>query len=246
MGRDPAQIRQEIDQARADLAATIAELGSTDVKGELSAKARELQPILRARAQDKIRELKPVLRDRAQAKAQEVKTTVIATGRAKVQELKPVVVARARDRAAELKPVLIARAKDKAAEIKPVLIARASAAAEDLKAKARAATAVKLQDAKGVALAQAAELGGRAVARAKSKRTIAGACGILGAGLIGLVTRRRLRQRSRTRLQRAAAHAELVNRQAFDGMQRARERAVDAVHYGTAVPKRLRRRVRRG
>jgi hypothetical protein len=283
MGRDPAEISREIERTRADLAITIAELRSTDVKAELAgrvdavrriavtrgrAKVHELQPILRARVRDKARELQPVLKARAQAKVQEVRTTAIAAGREKVQELKPVALARVAElkpvalaRVAELKPVAIARAKDKAAELTPALLesakakarevrpliaARASATVDELKSNARTAAGAKLEAAKGAAVVGVTDLGGRAVGLARSKRNIAGACATLAAGALLLVTRQRLRRRSRTRLQRVAAHAEAVNREATDRLHRARGRAVDRIHQGADAPRRLRRRLRRG
>jgi hypothetical protein len=272
MGRDAAEISREIDRTRADLAVTIAELRATDVKAELSgrvdelrrvavargrAKAAELQPIIRARAQAKARELQPMLRARAQAKAEEVKTTALAAGRekarqlkpvalARVAELKPVAIARAREQAAELTPALVESAKAKAREVRPLIVARASAAAEELKSNARTAAGLKVDAAKGAALERVTDLGGRALSVAKSKRSLAGVCGALAAGAFLLVTRRRLRRRSRTPLHRVAAHAETLNREATRRIHRARGRAADRIHQGAEAPKRLSRRVRRG
>jgi hypothetical protein len=257
VGRDAAQISRDIDQARADLATTLIAIRSTDVKGGVTSKADEIRTLAVAKAKHKAQELQPMLRARAQSKADEVKALALTRGRQKihelrpvalsrVQELKPVAIARARDKAAEVTPMLAASAKAKVEEIKPIALARANATAEQLKSKARSLALAKVGEAKGAAATSAADLGGRALELASSRRSLGAAGGALAAGLALVVTRRKLRKRSRTRLQRVVAQADVVNREAVQRIHRARGRAAEGLHQGVETPKRLRRRMRRG
>jgi hypothetical protein len=268
MGRDTAQISREIDQTRAELATTIVAIRSTDVKARLEdartlavtrakAKADQLQPVLRARAQAKIRELQPALKARAQARADDIRRVALTRGRekiqelkpvalARVQELKPVAIARARDKVAEVGPVLADSAKAKVQDVKPIVIARARAAVEALRTQARTAASTKLGETRDAAARGAADFAGRALEAAGSKKGLGAAGGALAGGLALVVTRRRLRNRSRTRLQRVVAQADAVNHDALERLQRVRGRAADGIQHGADAPRRLRRRIRRG
>jgi hypothetical protein len=213
-----------------DVAALKAKAKIHELRPVLAARAQEkiaeLRPLLRARAQEKVAELRPLLQARAQEKVAELRPLLQARAQEKVAELRPLLQARAQEKVAELRPLLQARAQEKVAELKAAATARATEARQEIRSRARHAVTTKVADAKTAAVDGATGLAARTSARLPSKLLTAGAAGsslTLGLGLIA--TRRAVRRRSRTRLQR------VVDRSgAADRLHRARDRAADGLH----------------